>query len=167
LLRFLDVTGNSLKSCGGRGGLRCAMRNAGTYAFAYAAVFKAVKNISPGLLAAQGTRWSPGAISPGRMCSVGDMSRPSRRLALGAQPSVVTSSFVRQGLNLAWIDGAIGLASAAGLSRWISSLLFGIRPLDPLTYLASGMIIVVAAMAASRVPARQAASDPIDTLRGD
>jgi putative ABC transport system permease protein len=92
----------------------------------------------------------------------------SIRLALGAQPSVVTSSFVRQGLNLAWIGGAIGLASAAGLSRWISSLLFGISPLDPLTYLASGMIIVVAAMAASYVPARQAASvDPMDTLRGD
>jgi putative ABC transport system permease protein len=92
----------------------------------------------------------------------------SIRLALGAQPSVVKSSFVRQGLNLAWIGGAMGLASAAGLSRWISSLLFSISPLDPLTYLASGMIIVVAAMAASYVPARQAASvNPMDTLRSD
>jgi putative ABC transport system permease protein len=73
-----------------------------------------------------------------------------------------------QGLTLNFIGGVIGLALAAGLSRWISSLLFGITPLDPLTYMASGAIIGAAAMTASYVPARQAASvDPMDTLRSE
>jgi ABC-type lipoprotein release transport system permease subunit len=57
---------------------------------------------------------------------------------------------------------------AAGLSRWISSLLFGIAPLDPLTYVASGALISAAAMAASYIPARRAASvDPMETLRSE
>jgi hypothetical protein len=64
--------------------------------------------------------------------------------------------------------GAIGLALAGGLSRWISSLLFGITPLDPLTYAASGALIAAAAMIASYVPARQAAPvDPMETLRSE
>jgi ABC-type antimicrobial peptide transport system permease subunit len=50
----------------------------------------------------------------------------------------------------------------------MSSLLFGIAPVDPLTYLASGALIGAAAMTASYVPARQAASvDPMETLRGE
>ena len=92
----------------------------------------------------------------------------SIRLALGAEPSAVKSLFVRQGLILTCIGGAIGLVSAGGLSRWTSSLLFGITPLDPLTYAASAAIIATAAIAASYIPARQAASaDPMDTLRSD
>ena len=71
-------------------------------------------------------------------------------------------------LEINCVGGAIGLALAVGLSRWISSLLFGITPLDPLTYVASGALIAAAAMTASYFPARQAASvDPIDTLRSD
>jgi putative ABC transport system permease protein len=73
--------------------------------------------------------------------------------------------FVRKGLILNCIGG---IALAGGLSRSISSLLFGIEPLDPLTYIASGVLIVTAAMAASYVPARKAASvDPMETLRGE
>ena len=57
---------------------------------------------------------------------------------------------------------------SGGLSRWMSSLLFGIAPVDPLTYLASGALIGAAAMTASYVPARQAASvDPMETLRSE
>ncbi len=92
----------------------------------------------------------------------------SIRLALGAEPRAVKALFVRQGLILTCIGGAIGLASAAGLSRWIASLLFGVTPLDPIAYATSGIIVVAAAMAASYVPARQAASmDPMDALRSD
>ena len=76
--------------------------------------------------------------------------------------------FVRKGLILNCIGGIIGLALAAALSRWISSLLFGITPLDPLTYIASGVLIATAAMTASYVPARKAASvDPMETLRSE
>lgn len=90
------------------------------------------------------------------------------RLALGAEPRMLKWLFVRKGLILNCVGGVIGLALAAGLSRWISSLLFGITPLDPPAYLASGVLIVAAGMAAGYVPARQAASvDPMETLRSE
>jgi putative ABC transport system permease protein len=54
------------------------------------------------------------------------------------------------------------------LSRWISSLLYGVTALDPLTYALSGATLAGAAMLASVVPARRAASvDPIETLRNN
>jgi predicted permease len=92
----------------------------------------------------------------------------SIRLALGAEPSSVRLLFLRQGLLLACAGGVLGLVAAAGLSRWISSLLFGVRPLDPLTYSLSLIVLTTAAMAASYFPARWAtAVDPMETLRGD
>jgi predicted permease len=92
----------------------------------------------------------------------------SIRVALGAEPGMVKSLFVRRGMVLACAGGVIGLFSAAALSRWISSLLFGVTPLDPVTYGASGAIILAAAIAASYIPARRAASvDPMETLRSD
>ena len=90
------------------------------------------------------------------------------RLALGAEPRALKWLFVRKGLILNCVGGIIGLALAGGLSRWISSLLFGVTPLDPLTYIASGAVIAAAVMVASYVPARQAASvDPMETLRSE
>jgi predicted permease len=90
------------------------------------------------------------------------------RIALGAEPGGLKWLFVRKGLVLNCMGGLIGLALAGGLSRWISSLLFGISPLDPLTYVASGTVIAAAVMVASYVPARQAASvDPMETLRSE
>jgi len=88
------------------------------------------------------------------------------RLALGAEPGALKWLFVRKGLVLNCAGGIMGVALAGGLSRWISSLLFGITPLDPFTYIASGALLAAAAMTASYVPARQAASvDPMETLR--
>ena len=55
------------------------------------------------------------------------------RMALGAQPAGLQQVFVRQGLRLAGIGTALGLAAAIGLTRLMSSLLFGITALDPLT----------------------------------
>jgi predicted permease len=90
------------------------------------------------------------------------------RLALGAEPKALKWLFVRRGLVLNCIGGIIGLALAIGLSRWITSLLFGLTPLDPLTYAAAGGRIALAAVAASYFPARQAASmDPMETLRSE
>ena len=92
----------------------------------------------------------------------------SIRLALGAEPRTLLWLFVRKGLVLDCAGSIAGLALAAGLSKWISSLLFGITPLDPVTYLASGALIAAAAMVASYIPAHQAASvDPMETLRGE
>jgi putative ABC transport system permease protein len=87
------------------------------------------------------------------------------RLALGAEPNTVKWLFVRRGLMLNGIGLFIGLALAAGLSRWIASLLFGLTPLDPLTYAIAAATIAVAVTAGSYIPARQAASlDPMKTL---
>ena len=90
------------------------------------------------------------------------------RLALGAQPKALKWLFVRRGLTLNCIGGIIGLTLAFGLSRSIASLLFGLTPLDPLTYAAAAGLIALAATAASYVPARRAASmNPMDTLRSE
>jgi predicted lysophospholipase L1 biosynthesis ABC-type transport system permease subunit len=90
------------------------------------------------------------------------------RLALGAEPKALKWLFVRRGLMLNCMGGIFGLALALGLSRWIASLVFGLTPLDPLTYAAAGGLIALAATAASYFPARQAASmDPMETLRSE
>src|SRR5262249_60693490 len=59
------------------------------------------------------------------------------RVALGAQPNQVTGLFLRRGILLACVGGGVGGAAAMGLSRWVSSLLFGVTALHPATYLAS------------------------------
>ena len=81
---------------------------------------------------------------------------------------MVIALFLRQGLVFASVGGVIGLSLAAALSQWISSLLFGVTPLDPWTYAASGIIVLAAAITASYIPARRAAfADPMETLRID
>jgi predicted permease len=90
------------------------------------------------------------------------------RLALGAQQSELRRMFVRHGLGLSGIGVAIGLVSAAGLMRLMRSLLFGISPLDPLTYLTVPVVLVTAALLASYLPARRAAEvDPVQALKAE
>jgi ABC-type antimicrobial peptide transport system permease subunit len=90
------------------------------------------------------------------------------RLALGAQQSEVKRMFLLSGLALAGIGVAIGLVTAAGLMRLMKSLLFGISPLDPLTYVAAPVVLVAAAVLASYLPARRAAAvDPVIALRAE
>jgi ABC-type antimicrobial peptide transport system permease subunit len=90
------------------------------------------------------------------------------RLALGAQQGAITRMFVRHALALAGIGAAIGLVAAFGLMRLMSSLLFGISPRDPLTYILVPAALLMVATFASYVPARRAAGiDPANTLRAD
>lgn len=92
----------------------------------------------------------------------------SIRVALGAQPNQVKNLFVRRGIVLACAGSVVGLAAATGLSRWVSSLLFGVTALDPATYIASALIVLAAALIASYVPARRASLvDPMESLRAD
>jgi len=90
------------------------------------------------------------------------------RLALGAEPSELKQMFVRHGLILATVGVAIGLGGALGLTRLMKALLFGISPLDPLTYIAVPVLLVAATLLASYLPARRAASvDPTEALRAE
>ena len=88
------------------------------------------------------------------------------RVALGAQRAELTRMFVRSGLLLASVGVPLGLIAAVALSRLMSSLLFGVSPLDPLTYVAVPLVLLTAVVAASYLPARRAASvDPVDALK--
>jgi len=90
------------------------------------------------------------------------------RMALGAQQRGVERMFVRDGLVLAAAGSLIGLGAAALLTRLMSSLLFGVGALDPITYAAVPVILALAAAAASYIPARRAAAiDPVEALKAD
>jgi ABC-type lipoprotein release transport system permease subunit len=87
---------------------------------------------------------------------------------MGAQPRDLRWLFVRYGLALAAAGAVIGLAAAAGLTRLMKSVLFGISPIDPLTYTAVPLVLVAATVLASYLPARRAAAvDPVETLRAE
>jgi putative ABC transport system permease protein len=88
------------------------------------------------------------------------------RLALGAQPTELKRMFVLDALTRVAIGVVFGLVAAFALTRMMSSLLYGIDPLDAPTYLAALAVLLAAAAFASYVPARRAASiDPIETLK--
>jgi predicted permease len=89
-------------------------------------------------------------------------------LALGAQHGAVTRKFVRQGLVLAAIGVAIGLGAAAGVTRLMGALLYEVGALDPLTYAAVTLVLALAAVLASWIPARRAAAvDPAEALAAE
>jgi putative ABC transport system permease protein len=89
------------------------------------------------------------------------------RLALGAQPRAVTRMFVSRGMLLSGVGIALGTATAAGVTRSMSSLLFGVTPVDVTTFAAAAGVLMLAALTASYIPARRAAAvDPVETLKG-
>ena len=90
------------------------------------------------------------------------------RIALGAQRAEVHGLFMRHALLLTVIGVAIGLAAAAGLTRLMSSLLFGVEPIDPPTFTAVAILLALAATLASYLPARRASRvDPVEALRSE
>jgi len=90
------------------------------------------------------------------------------RTALGAEPAGLLAMFVRSGLMLAGVGAAIGLVAAAGLTRLMSSLLFGVTALDPMTYAAVSALLIAAAVLASYLPARRAMRiDPVRALQAE
>ena len=88
------------------------------------------------------------------------------RLALGAQKRDVMWLIMAQGARVALAGVGIGLAGALGLTRFLSSLLYGVRPADPITFIAVSLILTSVAMLASYIPARRATKvDPMVALR--
>jgi predicted permease len=90
------------------------------------------------------------------------------RLALGAEKSELRWMFVRSALALTGVGIAIGLGAAAAVARLMTTLLFGVRPLDPVSFAAVPLVLALAAAVASVVPAcRAAAVNPADTLKAE
>ena len=90
------------------------------------------------------------------------------RVALGAQPRQVLLPVLREGLLLAVIGVALGLAGALGVTRILSAFLFGVGAADPLTFSLVSLLLLVIALAASYIPSRRALRvDPLLALRAE
>jgi putative ABC transport system permease protein len=88
------------------------------------------------------------------------------RMAMGAERGDVLRMIVRQGLKLALIGVAVGIAGALALTRYLSDMLYGVKPSDPLTFIAVSVILIAVALLACYIPARRAAKvDPMVALR--
>jgi len=88
------------------------------------------------------------------------------RVALGARPGDVLRLVARQGLTLALVGIALGLAASLALMRLISGLLFSVRATDPITFVGVSLLLVAVALMASFIPARRATRvDPAVALR--
>jgi len=89
-------------------------------------------------------------------------------MALGANKDELVWLFVRSALVLTGVGTAVGLGAAAALMRLMRTLLFGISPLDPVTFTVVPIVLVAAAMLASYLPARRtAAVNPVEALRAE
>ena len=88
------------------------------------------------------------------------------RMALGANPANVLAMIIRQGITLAFMGVGIGIVVALGVTRLVSSMIFGVTPYDPLTFLVVATILVAVALLACFIPARRAMRvDPMIALR--
>jgi ABC-type antimicrobial peptide transport system permease subunit len=89
------------------------------------------------------------------------------RMALGARTEDIGRMVLGRSLLMALAGIVAGVAGAAYLTRYISSLLFGVRPIDPMTFAAVIVTLLGVAALAAYLPARRAASvDPMEALRG-
>jgi predicted permease len=88
------------------------------------------------------------------------------RLALGATPAKILLFVLQKGMRLTLLGVGIGLAASFALTRLMTSLLFGVNPVDPLTFAAVPVLLAVVAFLACWIPARRAAKvDPVVALR--
>ena len=96
------------------------------------------------------------------------MSEIGVRLALGASPSDVFALIAGDGLRLAGLGMLAGIGGAIAVTRVLDTLLFGVKPTDPLTFAGTTAALTVVAIAAACIPARRAVQvDPLVALRVD
>ncbi|MGO9273742.1 MAG: ADOP family duplicated permease [Terriglobia bacterium] len=88
------------------------------------------------------------------------------RMALGASPAEVLALVLRRGIRVVAIGVVIGIGTALGLARYLQSLLYGVRPVDPLAYATVTILLVLVTFGACYLPARRATKvDPMVALR--
>jgi putative ABC transport system permease protein len=88
------------------------------------------------------------------------------RLALGDEPGAVRRMVVLQGMRLALIGVILGVGAAYALSRYMSTLLFGVEPRDPLVFIGVPLLLALIALLAVWIPAGRASRiDPLGALR--
>jgi putative ABC transport system permease protein len=88
------------------------------------------------------------------------------RMAIGARPAEIVRMILRQGMGLAVVGVALGIAGAFALTHAVKALLFGVTPTDPVTFVGVAAVLSAAALAACYIPARRAAQvDPLRALR--
>jgi ABC-type lipoprotein release transport system permease subunit len=89
-------------------------------------------------------------------------------MALGAQERQIRALFIRRGALVAAAGLLFGLAAASAFTRLMQSVLFGITPLDPVTFTAMPCVLAAAALLATYVPASRATRvDPVETMRAE
>ena len=90
------------------------------------------------------------------------------RMALGADKNTILAMVLQQGLMPAFFGVAAGLAGAFGLTRLMKSLLYEVKPGDPISFLGVAAILLMVALLAVLIPARRAISlDPVAALRSE
>jgi predicted permease len=90
------------------------------------------------------------------------------RIALGATPANIAGTVLREALFVGGAGAAFGAIAAAGLARYLQSLLFGVDAHDPLAFVGGPAVLVVTALAAAAAPTLRAAHiDPLTTLRAE
>jgi predicted permease len=88
------------------------------------------------------------------------------RLAVGARPRAIVAYVLRHGAILAVIGAGLGTLVAFGVTRFVASLLYGVNPADPLTFVVAPAFVIVLALIACALPARAAGRvDPVEVLR--
>jgi putative ABC transport system permease protein len=88
------------------------------------------------------------------------------RMAVGAEPKDVLKLILREGLFFAFVGTLLGVAGAFALTRFLSSVLFGVSATDPAIYLSAAALLLVVAITACVWPARRAAAvQPLEALR--
>ncbi|MGH9722132.1 MAG: FtsX-like permease family protein, partial [Bryobacteraceae bacterium] len=90
------------------------------------------------------------------------------RVALGAQRWQVVSMVLREITILIVCGAIVGAASASGLTKYVATLIFGLKPNDPWTFVGAGLLLLIVGVFAGYLPARRAAGlDPVVALRHD
>ena len=120
---------------------------------------------------AAGLALSLGAVGLYGVLSYGVTQRTQEigvRMAMGAEAGSVRRMVVTQGGRLALVGVAVGLLASLGLTRYLSSLLFGVEPLDAPTFASVSVLMLTVALLASYLPARRASLvDPVEALRAE